>query len=366
MRLSTSATVLATVGCAAACIHNDALEARGLGPSLDWSASYVPRLLRRQARNEVKIFFGQIQNVGAEIYGCYAGGSDDVDKVPQGIQPETVNLGNEGFDPNLDLGVMVYYIKASQNAVFMFDTSTAKILADSCNEKLQQTTGLTIEKVILSHEHGDHVSGRNAKSLKNVPVVAQDTLVQKFGLKDGGDVALKQGESQSFAMEDGMMNVTNVQAHTQLGTVAMINGVALMGDELESTINFLVSRNTLKQSKQLQKSDDILSQNNIVKVLPAHGSGAALFSGQFGLDLLQSNQKYLQLMAANPQSVCSQASNQQQEAKVKAKLAQSIGVGAKDITAAYFATHIDENCRTVGVSAKQDGRNQKQVTFRER
>lgn len=284
--------------------------------------------------------------------------------MPQGIQPETVNLGREGYSPDLDVGVMVYYIKSSQNSAFMFDASTAKVLADRCNENLQRETGLAIEKVILSHEHGDHVSGRYAKSIKNVPVVAQDTLVQRFGLKNGGDVALKQGESQAFAMHNGMMNVTNVQAHTQLGTVAMINGVALVGDELESTIHFLVSSDTMKQSNQLQKSNDILLQNNIVKVLPAHGSAAALFSGQFGLDLLQSNQKYLQLMAANPQSVCSPVSNQQQETKIKAKLAQSIGVGAEDITAADFATHIDENCRTVGVDARQAGRNQKQVTIR--
>lgn len=270
-----------------------------------------------------------------------------------------MNLGNEGFDPNLDLGVMVYYVKASPNSVFMFDTSTAKVLADSCNQELRQKTGFTIDKVILSHEHGDHVSGRDASSLRQVPVVAQDTLVRKFGARGGGNLALKQGESQAIPMQDGMMNVTNVQAHTQLGTVAMIRGVALVGDELESTLNFLVSRNTQAQSNQLQKSDDIFSQNNIETVLPAHGSGAALFNGQFTLQLLKSNQQYLQLMATNAQSVCSQSKTQQQENQVKATLAKSIGVNASDITDAYFATHINENCQTVGGNRKlaKQGRN---------
>ncbi|OAA55166.1 Beta-lactamase-like protein [Cordyceps fumosorosea ARSEF 2679] len=345
MKLQKFAIASATASVAAACIHGEALRARGPGPSLHHSSPYVP-----------------IQNVDAEIYGCYAGGSPDVDKIPQGIQPKTVNLGNEGFDPNLDLGVMVYYVKASPNSVFMFDTSTAEVLADSCNQELQQQTGLAIDKVILSHEHGDHVSGRNANSLRQVPVVAQDTLVQKFGLGGGGDVALAQGQFQTFAMQDGTMNVTNVQAHTQLGTVAMINGVALMGDELESTLNFLVSRNTQQQSNQLQRSDDILAQNGIVKVLPAHGSGAAMFGGQFTVQLLQSNQQYLQLMATDAaRAVCARPRNQQQMVEAKARLAQEIGVQGGDITDAYLATHVNENCQTVGANTRQGNRGQNQV-----
>ncbi|XWX00070.1 hypothetical protein V2A60_008087 [Cordyceps javanica] len=319
---------------------------------------------RQQQQNQVDIFFGRIQNVAAEIYGCYAGGSSDADKIPQGIQPTTVNLGNEGFDPNLDLGVMVYYVKASPNSVFMFDTSTAEVLADSCNQQLQQQTGFAIDKVILSHEHGDHVAGRNANSLKQVPVVAQETLVQQFGVSGGGNVALGPGKFQTFTMQDGTMNVTNVQAHTELGTVAMINGVALMGDELESTLNFLVSRNTQKQSSQLQRSDDILAQNGIVKVLPAHGSGAAMFGGQFDLQLSQSNQQYLRLMATTDfaRSVCAQPRGRQQTAQAKARLGQSIGVQGTDITDAYFATHVNENCRTVGAAgARQAKKGQKQA-----
>lgn len=308
-------------------------------------------LKRKTQQKKVNIFFGKIQNVGAEIFGCYAGGSNDADKIPQGIQPKSVNLNGAGFDPNLNLGVMVYYVKASQKSVFMFDTSTATVLADSCNQELQEQTGLGIDKVILSHEHGDHVGGRNANSLKQVPVVAQESLVQKFGASRGGNVPLKQGESQTFQMQDGMMNVTNVQAHTQLGTVAMINGVALMGDELESTLNFLVSKNTQQQSNQLQNSEDILGQNNVKKVLPAHGSGAAMFGGQFSLQLLQSNQQYLELMASDPQSVCG---NQQQIGQPKAQLAQQIGIKANDITDAYFDTHINENCKTVGGQAKRE------------
>ncbi|KAM4065809.1 metallo-beta-lactamase superfamily protein [Hirsutella rhossiliensis] len=361
MRPETSTAVLAFVGGTAACLHGDALYARGPGPSLDRSSRYVPALLRRQNQQDrVNIFFGQVQNVGAEIYGCYAGGSDDADKIPKGIQPKSVSLNGEGFDPNLNLGVMVYYIKASQNSVVMFDTSTAKALADSCNQQLKQQTGLGIDKVILSHEHGDHVAGLNAESLKQIPVVAQDSLVEGLKAKGGDDsplkedksrtyVPLKEGESKAFQMQDGVMNVTNVQAHTQLGTVAMINGVALMGDELESTVNFLVSKNTQQQSGQLQKSNNILGENNVEKVLPAHGSGAAMFGGQFSLQLLQSNQQYLELMATNPQSVCG---NQQQQ-EGKAQLAQQIGIKANDITDAYFDTHINENCKTVGAQAGQ-------------
>ncbi|KAM3508631.1 hypothetical protein MY10362_001090 [Beauveria mimosiformis] len=340
--------ILALIGSTTACIHGDALHARRLGPSLDWSTRYVPR---QNQQNQVNIFFGRIQNVGAEIYGCYAGGSDDADKIPQGIQPTSVNLNGEGFDPNLNLGVMVYYIKASQNSVFMFDTSTAEVLAESCNQELQQQTGLGIDMIILSHEHGDHVAGRNANSLKRVPVMAQSSLVQKLGARGGGNVPLSSDQSLTFQMQDGVMNVTNVQAHTKLGTVAMINGVALMGDELESTVNFLVSSNTQRQNNQLQISQSILGENNIQTVLPAHGSGAAMFAGQFSLQLLQSNQRYLELMATNPQSVCPQNKNGRQLAQAKAQLGRQIGVRASDITDAYFETHINENCQTVGASA---------------
>ncbi|KAM3495380.1 hypothetical protein MY3957_001403 [Beauveria namnaoensis] len=306
---------------------------------------------RQNQQNQVNIFFGRIQNVGAEIYGCYAGGSDDADKIPQGIQPRSVNLNGEGFDPNLNLGVMVYYIKASQNSVFMFDTSTAKVLAESCNQELQQQTGLGIDMIILSHEHGDHVAGRNADSLKQVPIMAQSSLVQKLGARGGENVSLSSDQSFTLQMQDGVMNVTNVQAHTKLGTVAMINGVALMGDELESTVNFLVSSNTQRQSNQLQISQSILGENNIQTVLPAHGSGAAMFAGQFSLQLLQSNQKYLELMATNPQSVCPQNGNGRQLAQAKVQLGRQIGVRASDITDAYFETHINENCQTVGARA---------------
>ncbi|KAK8150127.1 hypothetical protein G3M48_004004 [Beauveria asiatica] len=352
MRPEILKAILALIGSTTACIHGDALHARRLGPSLDWSTRYVPAMFRRQnQQNQVNIFFGRIQNVGAEIYGCYAGGSDDSDKIPQGIQPTSVNLNGEGFDPNLNLGVMVYYIRASQNSVFMFDTSTAEVLAESCNQELQQQTGLGIDMIILSHEHGDHVAGRNANSLKRVPVMAQSSLVQKLGARGGGNVPLSSDQSFTFQMQDGVMNVTNVQAHTKLGTVAMINGVALMGDELESTVNFLVSSNTQRQNNQLQISQSILGENNIQTVLPAHGSGAAMFAGQFSLQLLQSNQRYLELMATNPQSVCPQNGNGRQLAQAKAQLGRQIGVRASDITDAYFETHINENCQTVGASA---------------
>ncbi|PHH86141.1 hypothetical protein CDD83_10657 [Cordyceps sp. RAO-2017] len=385
MRSGTCTTLLALAGGAAACIHGDALYARGPGPSIGSSARFVPSLWRRQNRNQVNIFFGQIQNVNVEMFGCFAGGSDDQDKIPRGIKPQSVNLGNEGFDPNLDLGVMVYYIKASQNSVFMFDTSTAKVLADSCNQALTQQTGFSVDNVILSHEHGDHVSGLGAQSLQGKGVIAQDSIIKNNGGGGGRNVALRQGQSQTFNMQDGVMNVTNVQAHTQLGTVAMINGLALMGDESESTLNFLVSQNTQKQKAELDNTLAILNDNGIQQLLPAHGSGQAMFQGQFDLSLLQSNQAYLDTMAKQTQLVCPQNGNQQRKGRnqkrqnqqrqgsgrqqgaqqggqqgggqqvcqqnnlngCKANLANAIGVQVNDITDAYFNSHINENCKTV-------------------
>lgn len=304
-------------------------------------------------QKQVNIFFGRIQTVDAEIYGCYAGGSDDADKVAPGIQPISIDLNGEAFDANLNLGVMVYYIRASQTSVFMFDTSTAKVLADSCNKELQQQTGFRIDKVILSHEHQDHIAGRYAESLKRVPVVAQDLLVERYKTNGNGNVALGKTDWYTFQMHDGLMNVTNVRSHTELGTIAMINGVALVGDELESTLNFLVSKNTKQQDNELQESENVFSQNGIQKILPAHGSAAALFGGQFTLELLHSNRKYLQLMTIDAQSVCAIPENRQQKGHLKSQLAEQIGVKPNDITDAYFGTHINENCEIMGASAGQ-------------
>ncbi|PHH82777.1 hypothetical protein CDD82_4851 [Ophiocordyceps australis] len=270
------------------------------------------------------------------MYACFAGGSEN--KVPQNFEAkEVVDLQDEAVDPNLELGVTVYFPQVSANQVIMYDTSTSPKLASACLDFVEQM-GMGVSNVVLSHKHGDHTAGLESKDLDKIDVVAQENT--KSALSQGKGRVPDETFKQKANLGSGNNKVAlmHFTAHTNDGTAACMGNLCLMGDECEDNIPFIAEPDrVVDQAKNLKQTIQTLESQSVDKVCPAHGNGATIFDGCFGLGLCKSNLKYLQLISSDTENTCAQTLQQ---------LAPKIGRKEKDITQVYAEIH-QQNCKAV-------------------
>ncbi|POR34816.1 Uncharacterized protein TPAR_05011 [Tolypocladium paradoxum] len=281
------AAVLALAGNAVACLHQGHLQARWPGPSLSLSSENVPSM-KRQSRSNIPVFFGMVQNTTTPMLACFAGGSEG--KVPQNtIAKKNVNLRGERFDPNLELGVTVYFPLVSENCAIMFDTQTSPTLASACLDFMSEM-GVGVNNVVLSHKHQDHVNGLSAAQLNNVPVIAQKNTKTALARGKGRLPDQTFGETQTLSFGGAKVDLVHFKGHTNDGTGACMGDFCLMGDECEDNIPFIAEPNRIGQQIQnLGQTIQTVQSKSIQKVCPAHGNGATIFNGCFTLDLCKSN-----------------------------------------------------------------------------
>ncbi|PHH66945.1 hypothetical protein CDD81_5297 [Ophiocordyceps australis] len=337
MRTDTLTAIAALAALGTACLHN--LETRWPGPSLALSAKFVSKFKRQeqgQDQGKIPVFFGALQNTSTPMYACFAGGSEN--KVPQSFEAkQVVDLQDESVDPNLVLGVTVYFPQVSQNEVIMYDTSTSPKLASACLGFVEQM-GMQVRDVVLSHKHQDHTAGVDARQLDAIPVVAQENTKTDLAQGNGRLPDKTFRQEASIGSGNNALDLLHFNAHTDDGTAACMGNLCLMGDECEDNIPFIAEpERVLNQAQNLQQTIQTLESKSVDKVCPAHGNGDTIFEGCFGLDLCKSNLKYLQLISSDTRNTCAQTLQQ---------LAPKIGRRERDITQAYASIH-EENCRAL-------------------